>query len=106
MARLKIEFGISYSKETNWWGGIETFPSPLSYRDVKYEYAFYKEDSSKQYDYILTFGEIRPWDPAYTLDCLSWESRFGSEADACQCGSSFTSFPAGHMFYCPLWRKN
>jgi len=102
--KFKVNFGMSAIKEANWWGGVDSFPKLIGLNGDKWEFVFYEEDSSKHFNYILTFSPIPYYHPAFEKECNSWEYYFG-ETNKCECGSVYSSFPQGHMFYCKLYTK-
>lgn len=104
--RLRLDFGISGPrKEVKWWQPLDMFPTGVLFEGDRWEWLMYADDPNKIYDKILTFSPMKLGDSRWN-ECLDFESRFGDTGSGgCECGSIYTSFPAGHMFFCPLWRK-
>ena len=65
----------------------------------------YDTDATGTVDHILSFSEIPHYDPNFYSDMLSWEDTYEFRTENCECGAIYTSFPAGHMFFCKKWSK-
>jgi len=102
--KLKVVFGLLDTKEIFWWKDVSDFPNLINFSGKNFEFSFYRE-AKPDFDYEFTFSELGTWDPHYNTICDTWNELFGSETSGCECGSSFTSYPNGHMLYCPRWSK-
>lgn len=103
--KVKVNFGFSAVKEANWWGEVDSFPKIISLNGDKWEFVFYDTDPSKHFDYILTFSPLPYYHINFNADCNTWDYYFGGNSGKCECGSIYSSFPQGHMFYCRLYKK-
>lgn len=105
--RLRIDFGLSGPrKELNWYQDITGFPKVFAFNGKKWNWLSYEKDPNLVYDLILTYSEIPSYDPDYHATMGDFDDMFGYRTrTGCECGSIYTSYKDGHMFYCPMWRK-
>lgn len=104
--KIRVDFGtLGPKRELSFYQDISAFPNAVRFENEKYEWVMYDKDQTKQYDYILVFALMDPLDSRW-WSCVDFSERFGYNiSESCSCGSIYTSYAAGHMFYCSLWRK-
>jgi hypothetical protein len=103
--RLRVQFGLTISKDISWYRPLESFPVLINYLDRNYEWIMYDKDLTGVVDTILTFAEVPSYDANYGTDCPKWNDLFGDDFGKCECGAEYSSFSWDHMRYCKLWRR-
>lgn len=106
--RLSLQFGlIEPARDVNWWQKIEDFPKLVLYKNLKWEFIMYAEDSTHKVEYICHFSEVPTYDP--TWHATTYESIDHLLNDGygpkCECGAIYSGFAWDHMRMCPKWVK-
>ena len=103
--KLLFLFGLNGAREElTWWLPLDQFPTNIEYKSEKFEWVMYDADMTGQYDYILTFSKILPYQTSYNYPCDRFEDLVKHTYGAkCECGAKYTSFSAFHMRFCPKW---
>ena len=103
--KLRVLFGSNYAEEVAWWKPIDSFPVLIRYKNKNYEWFAYDKDYTGKVDTVLMFSELPTYDPNYGVMCAVWNDMFVEDNNSCKCGAKHTSFPNGHMFFCPKWSR-
>lgn len=102
--KLRVDFGTT-RREVTWSYALSDFPTAILFEGDRYEWHHYGPDPLKNYDQILVFAHMSPGDARWD-QCRRFDDMFYyASRTACECGSIYSSYPAGHMFFCPMWRK-
>jgi hypothetical protein len=101
--RLKLKFGndeLQYA----WFQEISNFHGLIIYKNKKWEFVVYDEDSEKKCDFVCHFSRVRNFDPNWHATTYYNLDKELYDAIVCECGKDKHGW-AGHPTWCPKWAK-